>query len=180
MIDEFFKPWVLEVNLSPSLDCDALLDVRIKSTMISDLFTLTGVHCQNPNTYSNRSRQREQFKTKNHQTRVRPHSANMTSNSQKTPSGHHKAVDPLYDGLSQADQTILKTVVDENSRANGWIRLFPTSDSWEFYSQYLEVRSTTHNMMLHKKLFPRRWQSGNSPKKATQPRAKYVYFRHGK
>jgi tubulin polyglutamylase TTLL5 len=59
LIDDTFKPWVLEVNLSPSLDCDAMLDVRIKSNMLSDLLTLTGVYCQNPSTYSTRSKQRE-------------------------------------------------------------------------------------------------------------------------
>ena len=48
----------------------------------------------------------------------------------------------------------------------------PTSDTWEFYSQYLETRSTSFNSMLHKKLFPRRWQSGNPPKKSSQSRAK--------
>jgi hypothetical protein len=53
------------VNLSPSLDCDALLDVRIKASLISDLFTLTGVHCQNPTSFSNRSRTRDQLKNKN-------------------------------------------------------------------------------------------------------------------
>jgi tubulin polyglutamylase TTLL5 len=56
LIDEEMKPWVLEVNLSPSLDCDALLDIRVKSNMVSDLFTLTGIYCTNPNNFSARSR----------------------------------------------------------------------------------------------------------------------------
>lgn len=49
----------------------------------------------------------------------------------------------------------------------------PTSDTWEFYSQYLENRSTSYNMMIHKRLFPRRWQLGSTMKKATQSRARY-------
>ena len=65
LVDDQFKPWVLEVNLSPSLDCEALLDARIKSTMVSDLFTLTGIVCQNPSIYSNKSRNRDQFKNSN-------------------------------------------------------------------------------------------------------------------
>jgi tubulin polyglutamylase TTLL5 len=196
LIDETFKPWVLEVNLSPSLDCDALLDVRIKSTMVSDLLTLTGVHCQNPNIYSNRSRQREQqFKSKTEaKLKLRPHSAHASAAANNAPSkATNPHSDPFYDGLSQAEQHILKTVVDEGERANGWVRLFPTADTWEFYSQFLETRSTSYNVMLHKKLYPRRyiitntwldcfsffliygffrWQGGNVPKKATQVRAK--------
>ena len=65
MVDDHFKPWVLEVNLSPSLDCEALLDARIKATMVSDLFTLTGITCQNPSVFSNKSRSRDQFKNSN-------------------------------------------------------------------------------------------------------------------
>ena len=76
----------------------------------------------------------------------------------------------FFDGLSSAEQSILKTCVDEEARANGWIRMFPCSDGWEFYSHYLENRSTSYNLMLHKKLFPRRWQSG-APKKNSQSRA---------
>ena len=65
MFDDQFKPWVLEVNLSPSFDCEALLDARIKATMVSDLFTLTGIVCQNPSIYSNKLRHRDQFKNSN-------------------------------------------------------------------------------------------------------------------
>ena len=65
LVDDHYKPWVLEVNLSPSLDCEALLDARIKSTMVSDLFTLTGLVCQNPSVYSNKSRARDQFRNNN-------------------------------------------------------------------------------------------------------------------
>lgn len=65
LIDENYKPWVLEVNLSPSLDCEALLDVKIKANMLADLFTLTGVYCQSSASFSSRSRTRDRFNLKN-------------------------------------------------------------------------------------------------------------------
>jgi tubulin polyglutamylase TTLL5 len=43
LIDNLLEPWLIEVNLSPSLGCDSPLDQRVKATMIADLFTLTGV-----------------------------------------------------------------------------------------------------------------------------------------
>ncbi|GMR57308.1 hypothetical protein PMAYCL1PPCAC_27503, partial [Pristionchus mayeri] len=43
LIDENLKPWLLEVNLSPSLTCDAPLDSLVKTKLICDLFNLTGV-----------------------------------------------------------------------------------------------------------------------------------------
>ena len=43
MIDSNLKPWLLEVNLSPSLAADSPLDLFIKSNLIADMFNLTGV-----------------------------------------------------------------------------------------------------------------------------------------
>ena len=43
LIDQNLKPWLLEVNLSPSLNTDSPLDLKIKGNMIADLFTLIGI-----------------------------------------------------------------------------------------------------------------------------------------
>jgi len=43
MFDQRYQPWLLEVNLSPSLSCDSPLDHKIKATMVTDLFNLIGV-----------------------------------------------------------------------------------------------------------------------------------------
>uniref|UniRef100_A0A4W5RGC3 Tubulin tyrosine ligase-like family, member 4 n=1 Tax=Hucho hucho TaxID=62062 RepID=A0A4W5RGC3_9TELE len=42
MLDENLKPWVLEVNISPSLHSSTALDVAIKGQMIRDVFNLAG------------------------------------------------------------------------------------------------------------------------------------------
>ncbi|XP_069588860.1 tubulin monoglutamylase TTLL4 isoform X2 [Ranitomeya imitator] len=42
MLDENLKPWVLEVNISPSLHSNSPLDVKIKGQMIRDLLNLAG------------------------------------------------------------------------------------------------------------------------------------------
>jgi len=43
LIDSDLKPWVLEVNLSPSLATDAPLDMKIKANLITDTLNLCGV-----------------------------------------------------------------------------------------------------------------------------------------
>jgi hypothetical protein len=43
LIDDNLDPWLLEVNLSPSLSCDSPLDQKIKANLIADLFTLAGI-----------------------------------------------------------------------------------------------------------------------------------------
>ena len=40
LIDNQLNPWLLEVNLSPSLNCDSPLDQRIKGELISDIFSM--------------------------------------------------------------------------------------------------------------------------------------------
>uniref|UniRef100_A0A2D4MBX2 Tubulin--tyrosine ligase-like protein 5 n=1 Tax=Micrurus spixii TaxID=129469 RepID=A0A2D4MBX2_9SAUR len=55
LIDSTLKPWLLEVNLSPSLACDAPLDLKIKASMLSDMFTLVGFVCQDPGQRLNRT-----------------------------------------------------------------------------------------------------------------------------
>lgn len=42
MLDENLKPWVLEVNISPSLHSNTPLDVSVKGQMIRDLLNLAG------------------------------------------------------------------------------------------------------------------------------------------
>ena len=43
LVDENFKPWLLEVNLSPSLNVDTQLDFKVKGSLIADLFTVVGL-----------------------------------------------------------------------------------------------------------------------------------------
>ena len=43
LVDEQFKPWLLEVNLSPSISTDTALDFKVKGALLADLFTLVGL-----------------------------------------------------------------------------------------------------------------------------------------
>ena len=43
MLDSDLKPWLIEVNLSPSLSPDSPLDHTIKTNLLTDTFNLAGV-----------------------------------------------------------------------------------------------------------------------------------------
>jgi len=43
ILDNNLKPWLLEVNVLPSLSCSAELDKRIKTSLMSDIFNCIGV-----------------------------------------------------------------------------------------------------------------------------------------
>ncbi len=43
LLDSNLNPWLLEVNLSPSMNCDSPLDQKIKSELIAECFNLSRV-----------------------------------------------------------------------------------------------------------------------------------------
>lgn len=43
ILDSELKPWLLEVNLSPSLACESPLDTTIKANLLADTFNMVGV-----------------------------------------------------------------------------------------------------------------------------------------
>lgn len=43
LLDNFLNPWLLEVNLSPSLAFESPLDLKIKGNLLRDTFNLVGV-----------------------------------------------------------------------------------------------------------------------------------------
>ena len=43
LIDKNFTPWLMEVNLNPSLSCDTDLDKSLKSKLLTDVFNIIGM-----------------------------------------------------------------------------------------------------------------------------------------
>uniref|UniRef100_A0A8C1U3J6 Tubulin--tyrosine ligase-like protein 5 n=1 Tax=Cyprinus carpio TaxID=7962 RepID=A0A8C1U3J6_CYPCA len=102
LIDSNLKPWLLEVNLSPSLACDAPLDLKIKASMISDMFSLVGFVCQDP-----LLRQ------------PRPDRAGIDSR--------------MKNPAQKLQMKVLRRAQEEYDRRGGFVRIFPTPDTWELY-----------------------------------------------
>ena len=42
LLDQNLKPWLMEVNLNPSLNCDSKLDLKVKSKLLTDIFNIIG------------------------------------------------------------------------------------------------------------------------------------------
>ena len=42
LLDEKLNPWLMEVNLNPSLNCDSEIDLKIKSKLLTDIFNIIG------------------------------------------------------------------------------------------------------------------------------------------
>ncbi|NXH04582.1 TTLL5 polyglutamylase, partial [Loxia leucoptera] len=159
LIDDTLKPWLLEVNLSPSLACDAPLDLKIKASMLSDMFTLVGFVCQDPGQRSNRSIyhssesvRRNPYQKLQH---TRPMSASDAEVKSSMPLGREKTSGRHSSsmlGLSMEEIKVLRRVREENERRGGFIRIFPTPLTWDLYGSFLEHK-TSMNYMLATRLF---------------------------
>ncbi|RLW09993.1 hypothetical protein DV515_00002092 [Chloebia gouldiae] len=173
LIDDTLKPWLLEVNLSPSLACDAPLDLKVKASMLSDMFTLVGFVCQDPGQRSSRTiyhssesvrrnpyqkLQRPvsvQSQRANCRSRTRSLSASDAEVKSSMPLGREKATGRHSSsvlGLSMEEVKVLRQVREENERRGGFIRIFPTPLTWDLYGSFLEHK-TSMNYMLATHLF---------------------------
>jgi tubulin polyglutamylase TTLL4 len=59
LIDESLKPWLLEVNVFPSLSSSSPFDKIVKSMLICDTFTLVGIRGYDKNKVHGVSREEE-------------------------------------------------------------------------------------------------------------------------
>ena len=48
---------------------------------------------------------------------------------------------------------MVKNAREENSRRGGYVRIFPTTETWSLYGSILEF-SSPNNQILHEHLFP--------------------------
>ncbi|KAM9842865.1 tubulin polyglutamylase TTLL5 [Aulostomus maculatus] len=176
LIDSNLKPWLLEVNLSPSLACDAPLDLKIKASMIADMLSLVGFVCQDPllrQPHSDRdpslkqSAQRTQKPfsaptvTPHSRVRQRPSSAgNSETEGLKDKLGPKQGQGDSTLSLTAEEIKVLRRIKEEYERRGGFIRIFPTEESWELYGGYLESK-TSMNYMLANRLFHGRNVNGN-------------------
>ncbi|KYQ47236.1 Tubulin polyglutamylase TTLL5, partial [Trachymyrmex zeteki] len=169
LIDDMLKPWLLEVNLTPSLGCDSPLDVRLKSALITDLLTLVGIAAVDPILRSqnlNRAAINSDKKITNYR---RVQSAETLPQEKK----NIRSINKSKVGLNLEQQRIVASAKAQFERRGGFVRIFPSPKSWELYSQYLDPITgapmisdplgprrlpqhinTNHNLMLHEQLFP--------------------------
>lgn len=58
-------------------------------------------------------------------------------------------------GLTAEEAKVLRIAKEQYQRRGGFLRIFPTPETWELYGSFLEYKSNL-NSMLAQKLFPDR------------------------
>lgn len=144
LLDENLKPWLLEVNISPSLQSSSPLDVAVKGPLIKNVFNIAGY--QLPNALSTEEAgklaQRYHFDVvcqdlRLHRTSLsyqERHKQSLYANVRN----REDYVDDILDELTPDDVRHLITYEDELTQLDRFEKIFPTTTSYE-YLQYFDV-----------------------------------------
>ncbi|XP_072197890.1 tubulin monoglutamylase TTLL4 isoform X2 [Excalfactoria chinensis] len=149
MLDENLKPWILEVNISPSLHSNSPLDVSIKGQMIRDLLNLAGFVLPSTDSVASRPQTRTDFTCSQGSAlkeKPRPPSECFTAEklkkayylTQKIPDQDFYS--SVLDILTPDDVRVLVETEDEYSRRGQFERVFPTHISMRYLRFFEQPR----------------------------------------
>ncbi|CAE7727730.1 Ttll5 [Symbiodinium sp. CCMP2456] len=165
LVDESLKPWLLEVNLSPSMQADSPLDKQIKSTLLTDAFNLIGVRKLDASTLTS-ARLRARFLYMNKLQKSMPSKSSSLLGHRQDPlrrpeteesegaAGEDGASSPprpprrffshkrqvALDMLGETQLKLLGDTLQESLRCNNFIRLYPTPFTLRRYEGISQLR----------------------------------------
>lgn len=136
IIDSDLKPWLLEVNLSPSLATDSPLDLFIKSNLIADTLNLVGVRF-----YDRKkeclSKLRARIRARNNQLKQFEPKAKKRNNE----GGKNETISFSRFKLAISD------LVEESARMKNFVRIFPC-EGCDFYERFFQVKRNSNRTLL--------------------------------
>ncbi|XP_021381915.2 tubulin monoglutamylase TTLL4 [Lonchura striata] len=149
MLDENLKPWILEVNISPSLHSNSPLDVSIKGQMIRDLLNLAGFVLPSMDSVASRTQTRSgsTYSLGNAlKEKSKPISEHLRAEKmkkayylmQKIPDQDFYS--SVLDILTPDDVRILVETEDEYSRRGQFERVFPSHISMRYLRFFEQPR----------------------------------------
>ncbi|XP_014479842.1 PREDICTED: tubulin polyglutamylase TTLL4-like [Dinoponera quadriceps] len=152
LLDENLKPWLLEVNISPSLQSSSPLDVAVKGPLIRNVFNIAGYQLPVciPIEEMEKLAQRYQLDPvcqdyRLHRTNLsyqERHKQFMYANLRNREDYLHD----IIDDLTPDDVRHLIIYEDELTQLDRFEKIFPTADSHR-YSQYFDI-PRYYNMLL--------------------------------
>eukprot|EP00927_Polykrikos_kofoidii_P082165 TRINITY_DN8097_c0_g2_i1.p1 TRINITY_DN8097_c0_g2~~TRINITY_DN8097_c0_g2_i1.p1 ORF type:complete len:673 (+),score=77.30 TRINITY_DN8097_c0_g2_i1:180-2198(+) len=155
LIDDELKPWLLEVNICPSLSSGSPLDKRIKTRLVADALTLAGVRPP-PSMWPSSPRRKKKHCSKSG---TMEHS-DMNNGTGCSIPPYEELVQRAasiasckrpIDAVAQFDALAWETVIeshDEDMRCGGLQRIYPTASSAK-YIPFLDGESY-FNVVLRK------------------------------
>ncbi|XP_058812370.1 tubulin polyglutamylase TTLL5 isoform X2 [Topomyia yanbarensis] len=188
LIDDTLKPWLLEINLSPSLGCDTPLDTKVKACLLTDLLTMVGIPAISPlqkACYDSKGQKIRNLSTPYRRVNSADfvHSTGTSGKKDQSQYGSEpaKKLQTTLSALTVEELKIVRFARAQYERRGGFVRIFPTSDSMMRYASlldpitgvptsaitssgsgtYLMIIPHNYNQMLHTHLFPQGNESEN-------------------
>lgn len=177
MLDDNYKPWLLEVNLSPSLVCNTPLDIKVKANMLCDLLNLVGLECYTKEKPREGPTWSASISSYIHRTVgyfcvciVRDELRQLISRPRRRKKINailgtykEKCSKDLYTlearrakyltKMTTKEREMVCRIRNEAKRGGGWVKIFPAVDSWQKYKQFMRYK-TVKNVLLHQCLYP--------------------------
>ena len=147
-LDKNLKPWLIEVNVSPSLSSSSPLDKRIKNKLLCDVFHLLGFQ---PFNHKEEEAEAERFNTnrlhrghsrKGGKQRAKSASTLKRRNVLKLNASRLKS-------LSPDDMEIIAEMEEEYTRKADMERIYPSANPRvnEYYSQFFEAQRYNNTLV---------------------------------
>lgn len=153
LLDSKLKPWIIEVNVGPSLSSSSPFDKTLKTKLICDTLTLVGV----------RPYDRNADKVKTSSIYGRPPKLQFKSESEKVSSSYAKIYNispkktatsnfggPIANGIDVSkheDYEVLSEFLEQESRKGNYNRIFPLKENIEYYAQFFEYERYNNELI---------------------------------
>lgn len=144
LVDEHLKPWLLEVNLSPSMLADSPLDMQVKGAALSDTFNLIGVSSASWRTLAT-AKLRSQVQQMRHASVLAGQAAAAALNGGHWDFGESET-DQL-DKLSERELKMMAQALKESGMRSNFIRLYPTASSVTRYAPLMRAPSPGERLL---------------------------------
>ena len=135
LMDSNLKPWLMEVNVCPSLSSSSPMDRKIKTTMMSDAMNLVGFQPYDKKKYE------EDRRSKTPGTEGRRYQSKNTNDIADL------NADNCLELLSPDDWNVLFETDEEFYRKGGFERIFPLKKNVDSYASYFEYQRYNNVMV---------------------------------
>ena len=140
LVDSDMRPWLLEVNVSPSLSSSSPLDKRIKTSLMCDVFTLVGVTPFDRKAFDKQVETDKANRFLGYDRSVRNANRNLYT---------LQSSDLESQELCAEDVNVLADLEEEECRTGRFTKIFPLRENAEYYSKFFPI--VRYNNTLVKK-----------------------------
>ena len=134
LLDNYMSPWLLEINLSPSLAFDSPLDLKIKANLVKDTFNLVGIPLPNKRNFFQNAGVVPKYK-QDQLVQIQEQIYSQIKNMEGLTWIQKEYLNQFLQLNSKHREMIIEAIL-ENQRRGNFVRIYPTKNS-DFYDCFL-------------------------------------------